>query len=77
MKNVTLSVSENVLERARDAARRRGKTLNALIREYLEELAGTKKRARAVEELSRLWTEGGGHSGGQKIRRDEAYEGRA
>ena len=77
MRNVTLSVDDNVIERAREAARRRGTTLNALIREYLEELAGNNKRARAAQELSRLWSIEAGHSGGRKIGRDEAYEGRA
>lgn len=76
MKNITLSVSEQTLEKARQAARNRGRSLNALIREYLEELAGAKHRSRAVANLKRLWAEGGGHSGGRKITRDETYEGR-
>jgi Family of unknown function (DUF6364) len=76
MKNITLSVDEATLKKAREAARHRGRSLNALIREYLEELAGAKHRARAVANLRRLWAEGGGHSGGRKIKREEAYEGR-
>lgn len=74
MKNVTLSVDEVTLERARQAALKRGTSLNALIREYLEELAGSRHRRSAVEHLRRLWAEGGGHSGGRKIAREEAYE---
>lgn len=77
MKNITLSVADATLEKAREAARKRGKSLNALVREYLEELAGTRRRSRAVEHLHRLWAEKAGHSGGRKISRDEAYEGRA
>lgn len=77
MKNVTLSVPEDVLAKARAAARKRGKSLNVLIRDYLEELGGSNaRRARALRELKKLWAEGGGHSGGRKIRREEAYEGR-
>lgn len=76
MKNLTLSVDSSVLEKAREAARRRGTSVNALIREYLDELAGVRQRRAAVERLRLLWAEGGGHSGGRKISRDEAYEGR-
>jgi hypothetical protein len=77
MRNITLSVEDATLEKARDAARKRGTSLNALIREYLKELAGTRNRTRTVEHLRRLWRERAGHSGGRKISRDEAYEGRA
>jgi hypothetical protein len=76
MKNVTLSVDDGVLERAREAARKRGKSLNALIREYLEELSGQRQRSRVVEQLRCLWNESPGHSGGRRIRREEAYEDR-
>lgn len=77
MRNITLSVEDATVEKAREAARKRGTSLNALIREYLEELAGMRNRARSVEHLRRLWLEKGGHSGGRKIAREEAYEGRA
>jgi hypothetical protein len=77
MKNLTLSIDGPTLERAREAARKRGTSLNELVREFLAELAGTRQRQRAVEELRKLWAEGGGDSGGRKIARDEAYEDRA
>jgi hypothetical protein len=38
--NITLSVDERVVEGARDAARLMGKSLNQVIREHLERLAG-------------------------------------
>ena len=74
MKNLTVSVEPTTLEKAREAARKRGRSLNALIRDYLEELSGARQRTGAVEQLRRLWAEGGGHSGGRKVSRDEAYE---
>jgi hypothetical protein len=74
MKNVTLSVEDTVLERAREAAEKRGKSLNALIREYLEELGGRNRRSTAAQTLQRLWAESSGRSGGRKIRREDAYE---
>lgn len=77
MKNVTLSVDDHVLEQARRAAEKRGKSLNALIRDYLEELAGVRRGEHAADRLKQLWAEGRGNSGGKKIRREDAYEGRA
>ena len=39
--NITLSVDEQVAQRARDAAKKMGKSLNQLVRDYLEQLAGS------------------------------------
>jgi hypothetical protein len=77
MKNLTLSVDEATLEKAREMARKRGTSLNALVRDFLDELAGVRQRRTAVQQLQALWAEGGGHSGGRKIGREEAYEGRS
>lgn len=77
VKNLTLSVDERTLDRARDAARKRGKSLNTLVREFLDELAGTRLRPGAVEQLQRLWAQKAGRSGGRKLTGDGAYEGRA
>lgn len=76
MRNVTISVEEAVLERAREVARRQGTSLNSLLRRYLETLAGTAAGRKAGDELLALMREQGGRSGGQRIRRDEAYEDR-
>ncbi len=76
MKKLRLSVDERTLRLARQVARERGHSLNELIRDFLEGLAVTRDRRRAVEELKKLWAEGGGHSAGRKISRDEAYEAR-
>lgn len=76
MKNLTVSVDDSTLERARAAAQKRGRSLNALIREFLDELAGARQRRHAAAELRKLWAEGTGDSGGKKITRDDAYEGR-
>ncbi len=76
MKNITLSVEERVIERARAVAQKRNTTLNALVRAYLEDLAGYSHGAQASEELGRRWAKEAGHSGGRSITRDEAYEDR-
>ena len=38
--NITLSIDEQVAEKARHAARAMGKSLNQAVRDYLEQLAG-------------------------------------
>ena len=74
--NVTLSIDDRLVIRAREIARRQGSSLNALLRRYLEVLVGDESGEAAAEELCRLMTEQGGRSGGRKFSREEAYEGR-
>ena len=74
--NITVSIDEKLAARAREIARRQGASLNALIRRYLETLAGDVPGAIAADELLDLMRKHGGHSGGRRIHREEAYEGR-
>jgi len=74
--NVTLSLDETLLARARDVAKREGTTLNDMIRRHLERVAGVDSGARVADALRELWESAPRHSGGRKISRDEAYEGR-
>jgi len=74
--NVTISIDDELARRARDAARREGTTLNDIIRRHLETVAGQRSGTSLVSELRQLWTEHPGHSGGRKVAREEAYEGR-
>jgi hypothetical protein len=74
--NITLAVDEKMVERARQVARQQGTSLNALIREYIERLAGERSGAQVVADLKRMWKQGGGRSGGRKFKRDELYEDR-
>ena len=57
MKNITLSVDEDVLAAARRCAAERNSTVNAMVREYLTNLATHDDRARKARvrllELSR------------------------
>jgi Arc/MetJ family transcription regulator len=48
MANLTLSIDEDVLQRARMRALERRTTVNALVREYLENFAGENPANRAV-----------------------------
>jgi Family of unknown function (DUF6364) len=70
--NLTLSVDEQTVERARKRAEALGKSLNQLIRDYLQKLAGTDDAERWIEEFERL--SGGGNSNGWKFNRGEIHE---
>jgi hypothetical protein len=74
--NITLALEDELVARAREVAKRQGTTLNDLVRRHLESIAGRTTGAAIAEELRRLWAEHPGHSGGRRISRDEAYEGR-
>jgi hypothetical protein len=72
--NLTISVEDELLERARELARRRGVSLQELIREQLRLLAGERTGAEAAEELIDLMKNSGGRSRGKKLRREDAYQ---
>ena len=74
--NLTISVDEDLLQRARALARKQGTSLNALLRGYLENLVGEQPGEEVADELLMLMQDHGGRSGGRKIRRDELYEDR-
>ncbi|HVO82086.1 MAG TPA: DUF6364 family protein [Terriglobales bacterium] len=70
--NVTLSVDEQLVARARKRAEALGTSLNQLIRDYLQKLAGGDDPERSIEEFRRL--SGKGHSRGWRFNRDEIHE---
>ena len=70
--NVTLSIDEQTVERARRKADALGKSLNQLIRDYLQRLAGGDDPEQSIEEFKRL--SGHGHSRGWHFNRDEIHE---
>ena len=72
--NVTLSIDEKLLSRARELAHERGTSVNQLVRDYLERLTGTSGPTDVMEQLERLWTESEGRSGGWKWNREELYD---
>jgi hypothetical protein len=70
--NLTLSVDELTVDRARKKAQALGKSLNQLIREYLQTLGGGNDPERSIAEFKRL--SGQGHSRGWRFNRDEIHE---
>jgi hypothetical protein len=69
--NLTLSVDEQLVTRARKRADALGKSLNQLVRDYLQKLAGGDDPEESVAEFRRL--SGKGHSRGWTFDRDEIH----
>ena len=74
MTNVTLSVDERVLAAARKVAAGRGTSVNALIRRYLEHLAGSADVEATIAEFRALSFGHGRTLGGWRFNRDEIHE---
>ena len=71
--NITLSIDEQLVERAREKLSATGRTINQEIREHLQHIAGDDEQLeRDLEYLER--TSGLGHSNGWKFNREELYE---
>lgn len=77
MTNLTITVDEQTLKRARMRALEEDTSVNAVLREYLEDYAGNRREqieaARRVIEASRA-SESGSGPGGRNWRREDAYE---
>ena len=69
--NVTLSLDDQLVTRARKKAEALGKSLNQLIRDYLQTVAGGDDPERSIAEFRRL--SGKGHSRGWRFNRDEIH----
>ena len=72
MRNVTLAMEEQLIERGREYARRRGMSFNALIREQLYKLVY--QQSDWTEETFRAMDEAAGRSGGRTWRRSDLYD---
>lgn len=76
MANLTVAIDDDVLKKARMRALDQGTSVNALLREYLEDYAGRASVVQALTELlelSRAATSGSGPDG-RTWTRDELYE---
>lgn len=71
---VTLSVDDAVILRAQRHADALGTSVNQLLREYLEQLAGSGNSDQDADEFERLSKLACGDSQGWKFKRDELYE---
>ncbi len=77
MANLTITVDDGALKRARMRALEEDTSVNAILRDHLEEYAGRRREqieaARRIVEASRVSTSGSG-PGGRKWKREDAYE---
>jgi hypothetical protein len=69
--NLTLSVDEQTVERARAVAKAMGKSLNQLVRDYLEQLANRDQAERDIAEFKALSPSG---TTSWKWNREEIYD---
>ena len=79
--NLTLAVDDNLVEKARQVASRQGTSLQALVRQYIETLAGSREGAVLAERLEESWREAdkllrSNPPRNYKFDRDELYEDR-
>lgn len=72
--NLTLSVDDQIVARARRVAESMGKSVNQLVREYLESLTEAGDAERDIDELRLLSQRGKGRSRGWKFSRDEIHD---
>ena len=75
MANLTITVDDDLLRRARIRAAERGTSVNAILREHLETWTGVQEgRRRALERFLEAARHSRASRGGRKWTRDELYE---
>lgn len=76
MANVTISIDDNVLKRAKKIAIDRDTSFNGLVRQYVESLVAREERRRElqIEELDRLFEESTAIVGPVTWKRDDLHE---
>jgi hypothetical protein len=72
MANLTLSIDEKTIERARNAAQALGTSLNQIVREHIERLAGADQRQADHDAFEARAKAGKGRLNGWKFNREEA-----
>jgi len=70
--NITLSIDDKVVNDARKIAQDMGKSLNQMVREYLEQLTRQQQANASFDEF--LCLSGHGDSNGWTFNRDELHE---
>jgi hypothetical protein len=72
--NLTLSVDAKIVQKARRRAEAMGKSVNQLVRDYLEQFAGKVDRDALADEFVELSRNSTGNSHGWKFNREELHE---
>ena len=71
--NITLSIDDRVVAKARRIASVRGTSLNQLVRDYLDDLTRHSDMKSVLDELDAMWSESAGRSQGPWTR-EELHE---
>jgi hypothetical protein len=76
MANLTVTVDDQVLKRARIRALEQGTSVNVIVSEYLERFAGVGQTAEALRRFAQLAERASGRSGpeGRTWRREGLYD---
>lgn len=75
MANLTITVDDNLLRKARIRAAELGTSVNAVLRDYMTEWAGgVDERRRAIERLVEKSTHARSARGGRRWTRDDLHE---
>jgi hypothetical protein len=76
MANLTITVDEDLLRRARIRALEQGTSVNALLAEYLESYAGSMTAMKALRDVARMArnSRSGSGRGGRRWTREELHE---
>jgi hypothetical protein len=72
--NITLSVDDDIVRKARQRAEAMGTSVNQLVREYLEQLAGKRDPKELAAEFERLSKMAHGDRRGWKFNREEIHD---
>jgi hypothetical protein len=73
--NLTLSIDKELLDKARETAGAMGISLNEMIRNYLQRVAGVGEQSDSFIEFRTLCLTRGGHSRGQTWTREDLHRG--
>lgn len=74
MTNLTLSIDDQLLERARLRAQAMGTSVNQMVRDFIERVALAEQTEGEIEAYRRSCLASGGHSNGWRFNRDELYD---
>jgi len=75
MANLTITIDDDLLKRARLKALAQGSSVNAVLRQYLEQFAGAdEERQAAIDDFLALSRASTAESGGCRWTRDELHE---
>jgi hypothetical protein len=74
MKNITFSAQEDAIQRARQVAAKKNRTLNELFRDWLDNLDSETQENNEIEKLDALWADTNYLRVGKKLSREEMNE---